>query len=85
MRVGGEFCQVSIFAKLVCQTVGGQFFLFYQNYMDDKLVCQTVGVCSYKLSYGQFATDVRMQMIPDRIWRNDCNTKVGRCGTCQPD
>jgi hypothetical protein len=39
----------------------------------------------YKLSYGQFATDVHMQMIPDRIWRNDCNTKVGRCGTCQPD
>jgi hypothetical protein len=25
---GGEFCQVSIFAKLVCQTVGGQLFLF---------------------------------------------------------
>jgi hypothetical protein len=22
---GGEFCQVSIFAKLVCQTVGGYF------------------------------------------------------------
>jgi hypothetical protein len=41
---GGEFCQVSIFAKLVCQTVGGQFFLFCQNYMDAKLVCQTVGV-----------------------------------------
>jgi hypothetical protein len=32
------------FAKLVCQTVGGQFFLFYQNYMDAKLICQTVGV-----------------------------------------
>jgi hypothetical protein len=41
---GGEFCQVSIFAKLVCQTVGDQFFLFCQNYMDAKLVCQTVGV-----------------------------------------
>jgi hypothetical protein len=25
---GGEFCQISIFAKLICQTVGGQFFLF---------------------------------------------------------
>jgi hypothetical protein len=25
---GGEFCQVSIFAKSVCQTVGGQFFCF---------------------------------------------------------
>jgi hypothetical protein len=24
---GGEFCQVSIFAKLVCQTVGGRIFL----------------------------------------------------------
>jgi hypothetical protein len=24
---GGGFCQVSIFAKLICQTVGGQFFL----------------------------------------------------------
>jgi hypothetical protein len=23
----GEFCQVSIFAKLVCQTVGDHFFL----------------------------------------------------------
>jgi hypothetical protein len=33
-----------IFAKLDCQTVGGQFFLFCQNYMDAKLVCQTVGV-----------------------------------------
>jgi hypothetical protein len=41
---GGEFCQVSIFAKLVCQTVGGYFFLFCRNYMDAKLVCQTVGV-----------------------------------------
>jgi hypothetical protein len=28
---GGEFCQVSIFAKLVCQTVVDQFFLFCQN------------------------------------------------------
>jgi hypothetical protein len=27
MRVRGEFCQVSIFAKLVCQTIGGYFFL----------------------------------------------------------
>jgi hypothetical protein len=43
-RGGGEFCQVSIFAKLVCQTVGGHFFLFCQNYMDAKLVYQTVGV-----------------------------------------
>jgi hypothetical protein len=41
---GGEFYQVSIFTKLVCQTVGGQFFLFCQNYMDAKLICQTVGV-----------------------------------------
>jgi hypothetical protein len=32
------------FAKLVCQTVGDQFFLFCQNYMDAKLVYQTVGV-----------------------------------------
>jgi hypothetical protein len=39
-----SFAKVSIFAKLVCQTVGGQFFLFCQNYMDAKLVCQTVGV-----------------------------------------
>jgi hypothetical protein len=28
---GDEFCRVSIFAKLVCQTVGDQFFLFCQN------------------------------------------------------
>jgi hypothetical protein len=28
---GGEFCQVYIFAKLVCQTVGSKFFIFYQN------------------------------------------------------
>jgi hypothetical protein len=28
---GGEFCQVSIFAKFVLQTVGGQFFSFCQN------------------------------------------------------
>jgi hypothetical protein len=47
MRVGGEFCQVSIFAKLVCQTVGCQIFLFCQNYMDAKLVCQTVRVAQY--------------------------------------
>jgi hypothetical protein len=37
------------FAKLVCQTVGGQFFLFCQNYMDAKLVCQTVGVALSKV------------------------------------
>jgi hypothetical protein len=29
---------------LVCQTIGGQFFLFCQNYIDAKLICQTVGV-----------------------------------------
>jgi hypothetical protein len=29
---------------LVCQIVGGQFFLFCQNYMDAKLVYQIVGV-----------------------------------------
>jgi hypothetical protein len=28
---GDEFCQVSIFAKLVYQTARGQFFLFYQK------------------------------------------------------
>jgi hypothetical protein len=28
---GDEFCQVSIFAKLVCQTAGDYFFLFCQN------------------------------------------------------
>jgi hypothetical protein len=39
---GGDFCQLSIFAKLVCQTVGDRFFLFCQNYMDAKLVCQIV-------------------------------------------
>jgi hypothetical protein len=27
MRAGGEFCQVYIFAELVCHTVEGQFFL----------------------------------------------------------
>jgi hypothetical protein len=32
-----------IFAKLVCQTFGGQIFFFCQNYMDAKLVCQTFG------------------------------------------
>jgi hypothetical protein len=25
---GGEFCQLSIFAKLVCQTIGGHFSCF---------------------------------------------------------
>jgi hypothetical protein len=29
-----SFCQVSIFAKSVCQTAGGQFFLFCENLMD---------------------------------------------------
>ena len=28
------------FAKLICPTVGGKFFLFCQNYMDAKLFCQ---------------------------------------------
>jgi hypothetical protein len=37
------YCQVSIFAKLVCQTVGDQFFSFCQNLMDAKLICQTAG------------------------------------------
>jgi hypothetical protein len=36
------------FAKLVCQTVGGYFILFCQNYMDAKLVCQTVRVALSK-------------------------------------
>jgi hypothetical protein len=45
---GGEICQLSIFAKLVCETVGGQFFLFCQNYMDVKLVCQIVGIALIK-------------------------------------
>jgi hypothetical protein len=44
MRVGRWVLPTSIFAKLVCQTVGGQFFLFCQNYMDAKLICQIVGV-----------------------------------------
>jgi hypothetical protein len=51
---GGEICQVSIFAKLVCQTVGGQFFLFCQNYMDAKLVCQIVGVALRPLMHKRF-------------------------------
>jgi hypothetical protein len=41
---GGEFCQVSIFANLICQIVGGHFFSFCQNYIDVKLICQIVGV-----------------------------------------
>jgi hypothetical protein len=48
----GEFCQVSIFAKLVCQTVGGQFFLFCQNYMNAKLVRQTIEVALSHPTYG---------------------------------
>jgi len=40
---GTLICQVAIFAKLICPTVGGNFFLFCQNYMDDKLFCQTLG------------------------------------------
>jgi hypothetical protein len=28
---GVEFCQVSIFAKLVCQAIANQFFMFCQN------------------------------------------------------
>jgi hypothetical protein len=39
-----SFAKFLFFAKLVCQTVGGQFFLFCQNYMNAKLICQTVEV-----------------------------------------
>jgi hypothetical protein len=39
---------------LVCQTVGSQFFLFCQNYMDAKLVCQTVGVALRSLVLQNF-------------------------------
>jgi hypothetical protein len=39
-----SFAKFLFFAKLVCQTVGGQFFLFCQNYINAKLICQTVGV-----------------------------------------
>ena len=35
-------CQVVIFAKLICLTVRDNFFLFCQNYMDNKLFCQTL-------------------------------------------
>jgi hypothetical protein len=31
-------CREVSFVKLVCQTAGGQFFLFCQNYLDAKLV-----------------------------------------------
>jgi hypothetical protein len=41
--IGAVYYQVSIFAKLVCQTVGDQFFSFCQNLMDAKLICQTAG------------------------------------------
>ena len=40
---GGGICQVAIDANLFCQTVGGHFFLFCQNYMDAKLKYQTLG------------------------------------------
>jgi hypothetical protein len=62
-----SFCQVSIFAKLVCQTVGGQFFLFCQNYMDAKLVCQTVGA----------ALRSKLFFLTKSYWQYklcDCNT-----------
>ena len=40
-------CQVAIFIKLICPTVWGSFFLFCQNYMDDKLFCQNLGDAHY--------------------------------------
>ena len=46
---GKLMCQVAIFkcweswfAKLICSTVGDSFFLFCQNYMNDKLFYQTL-------------------------------------------
>jgi hypothetical protein len=51
-------------AKLVCQTVGGQFFLFCKNYMDAKLVCQTAGVA---LTYMQHVWLTVKQISPKGI------------------
>jgi hypothetical protein len=65
---GGEFRQVSIFAKLVCQTVGGQFFLFCQDYMDAKLVCQTVVVALTSSSFLAHYNRVRLIKLGCNIY-----------------
>jgi hypothetical protein len=42
---------------LVCQTIGGQFFSFCQNYMDAKLICQTVEV-ALSLVWVRYTTSI---------------------------
>jgi hypothetical protein len=53
-----SFAKFLFFSKLVCQTVGGQFFLFCQNYIDAKLVCQTVGVALRHINFSNKFSEI---------------------------
>jgi hypothetical protein len=46
---GGEFCQVSIFAKLICQTVGGHFSYFAKIRGILSWFGQTIGVATVRI------------------------------------
>jgi hypothetical protein len=59
-----SFAKFLFFAKLVCQTVRGQFFLFCQSQMDAKLVCQTIGVAPTNTKWAHL--DLSYIMNPKR-------------------
>jgi hypothetical protein len=56
---GGEFCQVSIFTKLVCQIVGGQFFFILPK-LDG---CQVGLANSWSCSEIQYNTDTNGTLL----------------------
>jgi hypothetical protein len=73
---------------LVCQTVGDQFFLFCQNYIDVKLVCQTVGVAlSFTKARRTFPLHIEAPTLnfltePSVFLPRRMETVAQCCGTC---
>jgi hypothetical protein len=55
----GEICQVAKICQVGCQTIGAQFFLFCQKYMDAKLIWQTLGdACGKKIMTERYLYDL---------------------------
>jgi hypothetical protein len=57
---GGEFCRVSIFVKLVCQTVGGAIFLILPK-LDRCLIPKKIDRCQVILP--KIAEDAQLQQF----------------------
>jgi hypothetical protein len=61
---------IGINAKLFCQTVGVDFFLFCQNFIDTKLFCQIVGAALsdlQMLTYLSLSHNMFQDSIPDSL------------------